>query len=39
MEKDEKVVDTKIIHKILIPGITQAYSSQEEAIANLSFDC
>jgi len=27
MEEDGKVVDEKVIHKILIPGVSRAYSS------------
>ena len=38
-EDDGKVVDEKVINKILIPGIARAYTSQEDALAELSFDC
>lgn len=39
MEEDAKVVDEKIIHKILIPGVSKAYASQEEAVAAINFNC
>lgn len=37
-EKEEKV-DEKVINKILVPGISRAYSSYEDAIDSLNFDC
>lgn len=38
-QKEEKTNDEKVIHKILIPGISRTYSSQEDALTGLSFDC
>ena len=37
--KDEKTTEEKPIHKILIPGITRVYESQDDAMDNLNFDC
>jgi len=38
--KEEKTTtEEKVIHKILIPGITRVHSSQEDALENLNFDC
>ena len=34
IDEGEKV-DEKVIHKILIPGVSKVYSSQEEAVAAL----
>lgn len=31
--------DEKVIHKILIPGVTRVHSSHEDAVDHLNFDC
>lgn len=38
-EKDEKDEDDKIIHKVLFPGVTRVFTTKQEAVDQLNFDC
>lgn len=38
-EKEEKTPEEKVVHKILIPGISRVYGSYEDAMDHLNFDC
>ena len=40
-EKDmeEKKEDEKVVHKILFPGVTRVFTTPEEAVEELNFDC